>query len=166
MMNEPTPAGEATIEVLLIGLENPDLSGSLIGELSSLQERNVIRVVDVILVDREADQTINVSSRTQLSPHEAEQFRRLMGDAIGLRPDQRASAPDLRWQGRPVLLGSTDVRAIAETLAPGQAAMAIVFEHRWAHELGRLVHSKGVRLIEDDVLTPELLAGGGGVSLW
>jgi hypothetical protein len=166
MANEPTPAGEATIEVLLIGLENPDLSDELISELRSLQERNVIRVVDAVVIDREADQTINASSRTQLSAHEAEQFRRFMGDSIGLRPDEGAAGPDLHWQGRPVLLGPADVRVIAENLAPGHAAMAVVFEHRWAHELGRLVHGRGVRLIEDDVLTPELLAGSGGISMW
>jgi hypothetical protein len=166
MVNEPTPAGESTIEVLLIGLENPDLSNGLIGELRSLQERNVIRVVDALVIDREADQTINARSRTELSPHEAEQFRRFMGDSIGLQPDEGASGPDLHWQGQPVLLGPTDVRFIAATLEPGQAAMAVVFEHRWARELGRLVHGRGVRLIEDDVLTPEVLAGRGSIGMW
>jgi hypothetical protein len=60
-----------------------------------------------------------------------------------------------------------DVRLIARDLYPGRAALAIVFEHRWATRLGRLLHRRGVRLLEDDVLTPQLLSGAGtGTSIW
>jgi hypothetical protein len=160
-VREPNVAGEATIEVLLIGLDNPERSHSLIAELGALHHREVIRVVDSLVINREPDGTISASARTPLSSDEAEQFRHLMHDAIGLQPDSGGFGPGLSWQGGSVLLGPTDARSIAESLGPGRAALAVVFEHRWARELGKLVHARGVTLLEDDVLTPELLAGAG-----
>jgi hypothetical protein len=156
-VGEPNAAGEATIEVLVIGLDDPARSRSLIAELASLHQREVIRVVDALVINRETDQTINASAHTQLPPDEAEQFRQLMREAIGFQPDNKGLGPDLNWQGRSVLLDPTDARLIAGSLAPGQGALAVVFEHSWSSELGRLVHAGGVTLLEDDVLTPELL---------
>jgi hypothetical protein len=157
-VREPNAAGEVTIEVLVIGLDKMGLSHSLISELGSLHQREVIRVVDALVVNRESDQTINASAITQLSPDEAELFRHLMRDAIGFQPDNRGLGPGLNWQGGSVLLSPTDARFIANSLAPGRAALVVVFEHRWSRELGRLVRAGGVTLLEDDVLTPEVLA--------
>jgi hypothetical protein len=157
-VREPNAAGETTIEVLVIGFDKTGRSHSLISELDSLHQRGVIGVVDALVVNRESDQTINASANTQLSPDEAEQFRHLMRDAIGFQPDNRGLGPGLHWQGGSVLLSPTDARFIANSLAPGRAALVVVFEHRWSRELGRLVRAGGVTLLEDDVLTPEVLA--------
>lgn len=157
-VREPNAAGDATIEVLVIRLDKPDRAHSLMSELGSLHQREVIRVVDALVINREPGQTINASAETQLAPDDAEQFRQLMHDAIGFQPDKGGPGPDLNWRGASVLLGPTDARFIADSLAPGRTALAVVFEHRWSRELGRLMHAGGVTLLEDDVLTPELLA--------
>src|ERR1700704_4103047 len=111
--------GEATIEVLVIGLDKTGRSHSLISELGSLHQREVIRVVDALVVNRESDQTINASANTQLSPDEAEQFRHLMRDAIGFQPDNRGLGPGLHWQGGTVPLTLTAASFLAESRAPG-----------------------------------------------
>jgi hypothetical protein len=158
-VSEFNAAGEAAIEVLLIGLDNAAGSHALIAELGSLHERDVIRVVEALVIDRDPDKTINASSRTQLLSGEAEQYRQLMRDGLGLQPDTGGLGSDLNWQGRSVLFGPTDARFIGASLPPGRAALAVIFEHRWASGLRRLVKAGGATLLDDEVLTPELLAG-------
>ena len=166
-MSEPPTRDHATIEMLLIGLDDPARSDSLIDELSALHRREIVRVIDFVVVAKEPDGAVHASGRTELSDAEAKEIRRFVGDALGFQTDDRDFGRDLRWEGGSVLLGAIDVRLIARDLYPGRAALAIVFEHRWATRLGRLLHRSGVRLLEDDVLTPQLLSGAGtGTSIW
>ena len=166
MSDQPTRE-HATIEMLLVGLDDPEGSESLIDELSALHRREIVRVIDFVKVSKAPDGAVRASGRTELSEAEAEEIRRFVGDALGFQTDDRNFGWDLRWEGGSVLLGAIDVRLIARDLYPGRAALAIVFEHRWATRLGHLLHRRGVRLLEDDVLTPQLLSGAGtGTSIW
>ena len=57
--------------------------------------------------------------------------------------------------------------SIADMLDPREGALVVVVEHRWASRLGKLIRSRGMRLMEDYMLTPEILSGsGGGISAW
>jgi hypothetical protein len=153
--------------MLLVALDDPGGSDGLIEELSALHRREIVRVIDLVLVAREPDGAIRARGRTELSDVEAEEIRRFVGDALGFETGDRDFGPALGWEGGSVLLGAVDVRLIARDLYPGRAALAIVFEHRWATHLGQLLHGRGVRLLEDDVLTPQLLTGiGTGTSIW
>lgn len=166
-MSDQTARDHATIEMLLVALDDPGGSESLIDELTDLHRREIVRVIDFVLVAREPDGEVRASGRTELSDAEAEEIRRFVGDALGLQTRDRDFGRALHWEGGSVLLGAVDVRLIARDLYPGRAALAIVFEHRWATRLGRLLHRSGVRLLEDDVLTPQLLSGAGtGTSIW
>jgi hypothetical protein len=50
------PAREhATIEMLLVALDDPAGSESLIDELTALHRREIVRVIDFVLVAREPD---------------------------------------------------------------------------------------------------------------
>lgn len=157
----------ATIEMLLIGLDDPRGSARLVDELTALDEREIVKVIDVIVVAKERNGAVHASGRTRLSESEAEEMRRFVGDALGLQTGDHNFGSDVHWEGLTVLLGAADVRLIARQLFPGRAAVAAIFEHRWATRLGQLLHSAGVRLLEDDVLTPQLMSGAGmGSSIW
>ena len=157
----------ATIELLLIGLEDAGGSAGLIDELVALHKRDIVRLIDFVVIAKELDGAIRVSGRTELSDDQAGEMRRYVGDALGIQTSDRDFGADVQWEGWWVLVGAVDVRLIARELYPGRAAVAIVFEHRWATRLGQLLHAKGVRLLEDDVLTPQLMSGAGmGSSIW
>jgi hypothetical protein len=166
-VSEQPARDHATIEMLLVALDDPSRSDSLIDELGALHRSGIVRVIDLVLVAREPDGAVRASGHTELSEDEAEETRRFVGDALGLQTGDRDFGPTLDWEGGSVLLGAVDIRLIARNLYPGRAALAIVFEHRWATRLGRLLHRRGVSLLEDDVLTPQLLTGmGTGTSIW
>jgi hypothetical protein len=157
----------ATIEALLVELDGASLSESLIDELRSLHERQVVRLIDVIVVKRDTGGQVKAYGRTELSTEEAARLQRAVSDALGFRVGSQEFGSGLHWHGLSVMLGAEDVRFIADSLPPGRAALAVVFEHTWATRLGRLMHGHGVKLIEDDVFSPEQLSRGGqGISLW
>lgn len=157
----------ATIEMLLIGLDDPRGSARLVDELTALDERQIVKVIDVIVVTKERNGMVHASGTTRLTESEADEMRHFVGDALGLQTGDRNFGSDVHWDGWTVLLGAADVKLIARQLFPGRGAVAVIFEHRWATRLGQMLHSSGVRLLEDDVLTPQLMSGAGmGSSIW
>ena len=148
-------------------LEGASLSEGLIDELRSLHDRRVVRLIDVIVVKRGVGGEVNAYGRTELSAEEAAGLQHTVSDALGFRVGSQDFGAGLHWHGLSVMLGSEDVRFIADSLPRGRAALAVVFEHRWATRLGQLMHESGVKLVEDDVFSPEQISRGGrGVSLW
>jgi hypothetical protein len=163
-----TTGRSATIEVLLIALHSHGRSKPLIDELEKLQERGVVRLVDVIVIRKESAESVQATGRSWLKPRDIGRFRKLMSDAIGFHhTDDAGVAQRVRYEGTSALLGANDVASIAEMLRPGESAVAVIIEHRWASRLGRLIRSSDISLVEDYMLTPEILHGTGpAISMW
>lgn len=157
----------ATIEALLIELDGPKRSDGIVEELRTLHARQVLTVIDVVVVNRLPSGTVEARGFTQLSADEAARVQQIATEALGVEVGNQDFTAGVQWEGRSVLLGAQDIRFIADLLKPGQAALALVFEHRWAARFGNLLHGSGIKVIEDDLLTPEILSRtGGGVSAW
>jgi hypothetical protein len=151
----------ATIEVLLLGLDGPTRSRSLVEELKSLRGRGLLKVIDLVVVRKGADGSIASTGHSELSATEAKEMREFITDALGLHAGSGESSAHLRRRGPVALIGAQDVRMIADMLRPRQAALAIVVEHLWASRLGRLMRGKGITLLEDHMVRPGVLSGGG-----
>ncbi len=157
----------ATIEALVVGVEEPVLSNAIVDELRTLHAQKVLTVIDVIVVKRLPDGGVVAEGLTELSRDEGERAQAVAKEVLGVEVEAADSVAGIRWEGRSVLLGAEDVHFVAHLLAPGHAAIAVVFEHRWAARFGQLLHASGVRVLEDDVLTPDLIGKRGeGVSVW
>jgi hypothetical protein len=151
----------ATIEVLLLGLDGPTRSRSLVEELTSLRGRGLLKVIDLVVVRKGADGSIASTGHSELSATEAKEMREFITDALGLHAGSGESSAHLTRRGPVALIGAQDVRMIADMLRPRQAALAIVVEHLWATRLGRLMRGKGITLLEDHMVRPGVLSGGG-----
>lgn len=153
--------------MLLIGVDDPARSARVVDELNALHERSIVKVIDVIVVSKDSNGAIKASGRSGLSEEEAAEIQDFVGDALGVQVGDHKYGRDVEWDGWSVLLGAADVRLIGRQLYPGHAAVAAVFEHRWASRLSELLHGAGMHLVEDDVLTPQLMSGRGmGTNFW
>jgi hypothetical protein len=124
-------------------------------------------VIDLVVIRRQADNSIKAQGRSELSADEANQVRAYITDALGFQSSTNPTHTAVQREGSSVLIGVEDVRSIAEMLGPGEAALVIVVEHQWANRLGKLMRRSGVTLLEDYMLTPEVLSGAGaGLSTW
>lgn len=116
------------VEVLVIGFPGSQFNGEIIPALTDLVERNVITVVDGLLVQRADDGTVTV----------------VEFEEAGASPQVDALAA-LVHKARDLV--SEDVNELVASLEPGSSAAVLVFEHTWAVPLrDAMVGSGGVLL--------------------
>lgn len=152
------------IEAMVMQLDGAGRSDEVIEELHSLHERDVVRVIDILVVGRDVEGTAWARGSTELSNDEASYIRQVLSDTLGFQVGGHAVEGNVRWEGVSIVLGAEDVKFVVDILPPGHAALAVVFEHRWASRLDQLIHGTGVKLIEDDVLRPQGPPRPGGIT--
>ena len=114
----------APSDLLVIGFTGDTVPQDVRDHLDKAVESGVVRLLDLVVVSRDA--------AGELSLAEAED--------LGLRFAEMA----LPEQG---LVGEDDVMDAAEDLDPGQTALVVLFEHVWARELTAAVRGTGGELL-------------------
>ncbi len=119
------------VEVLVIGFPGSQFNGEIIPALTDLVERNVITVVDGLLVQRADDGTVTV----------------VEFEEAGASPQVDALAA-LVHEARD-LVSEEDVDELVASLEPGSSAAVLVFEHTWAVPLRDAIIGSGGVLLSD-----------------
>ncbi len=129
------------VDIVLIGFppEAPR-TGEAIPMFVDLVERGIVRVIDVLIVQKDAE---GVVSGLEIGD--------LDGDGAG---------DLLLFDGaRTGMLGDEDAALAGEALAPGEAAVLICFENAWAGPFAAAVSRNGGRLLDfQRVPTQEVIA--------
>jgi hypothetical protein len=147
------------VQLVLLGFETAErFNGDIARELLDLRGRGVIRVLDARLLHRspEGDLTevdlgeLLVERPTELANPVA---RLLAGNGNGNgngHPGQRALAETVGF-------ALDDVHRLTDEIGPGDIALAILVEHRWAAHFREAVREAGGRLLGQGFLTPEVV---------
>ncbi|SDJ16540.1 hypothetical protein SAMN05444157_2057 [Frankineae bacterium MT45] len=133
------------IEVIVVSFPESNFKGTIIPEIQSLIDRDIINVVDGLLAHKGLDGSIELIEFEQTN---------LESDAAALA----ALIGDVSLD----LISDEDVEELTAALEPGSSAAVLVFEHQWAKPLrDSIVDSGGVLvanlrvpgLVVDEVLT-------------
>lgn len=138
------------IHVLVIAFPEPHLSGRILDELRVLRAEGLVRLVDVVFVQKTDDGAVVAVEVSELSDEEAATFGDLTGALVGL------GEVDLDGDGVPDELDD-EVWDLAETIPAGSAAAVVLLEHRWAAGLSRAVAESGGELVDDELIPPAAL---------
>ncbi|MCY4725642.1 DUF6325 family protein [Nocardioides sp. STR2] len=133
------------VQVLVVGFDEPAFSGEVLAELTALRERGVVRLVDVVLVERRDDGAFEV---LEPPPGSDPDLGRVAAEVLGggRGADQPSSddvSPDGTW-------------SLADAVPPGGVAAVALLEHLWAEPLLAAIGRAGGRplaehwLPEDD----------------
>jgi uncharacterized protein DUF6325 len=106
------------------------MTGEAVPLLLDLVERQIIRVLDVMFVIKNADGTFSGFEASDLEPDSVGDFHVFEGASSGL-------------------LGEEDAATAAEGIEPGSAAVLIVYENRWAGPFAAAVRRNGGVVIEN-----------------
>ena len=151
------------LQIVIVGFETTErFRGEAARELLDLRGRGLIRVLDARFFHRAPDETLTeVDLGPMLADRPAEPANpvaRLLGvngaggngtgGNGGLRPQDAFS--------RTAGFALEDLRRLTEEIGPGDHAVAILIEHRWAGRLREAVREAGGRLVGQGFLTPEL----------
>ena len=152
------------VQVLVVGFDRPAFSGEVMAEFARLRAAGVVRLVDLLLVERAADGTLE----TLTAPDGmAEDLGRLATALLG-RPESDTDAAEALANADPV---EAPVWSLADALPPGSAAAVALIEHVWAEPLTAAIRRAGGTPLEEtwlaaddraalEALTPAEPAGG------
>jgi uncharacterized membrane protein len=151
------------VQLLAIGFEPTDRCHKRIRrELQELDGRGIIRVIDVLLVKKDAQGTLTRLEDSQPTHDGVGSAGHVLGILIGLDTDDPTIRPGtdvsaLTFAEHNYGLSRKDIMGIAGHLAPGAAAALLLIEHPWALRLKAAVRAAGGWMLAQSLLTPEAL---------
>ena len=131
--------GPVDFVVVEFPADQADFSGQMAAELSKLIDSDVIRVLDLILLKKELDGSVE--------GFESHDFGDV--DVGGLRELETELA---------LLLAEEDVESIGAALEPGSVAAVLVWENTWAAPFGSAVRKSGGQLVASGRIPIQALA--------
>jgi uncharacterized protein DUF6325 len=128
------------VDYLVVGFpaDKADFSGAMASELKALVDSNTIRVLDLVMIMKDKDGSV-----------EAAELRDADDSEIG---ELRALERDLA-----ILLAEEDIDEIGASLEPGSAAAVLVWENTWAASFGSAVRKSGGELLANGRISTQSL---------
>src|SRR4051794_13764002 len=72
------------MQMLIVGFEGNNFKGEILPELRRLREQDVVRLVDLLIVSRDADGSLTTVETSDLSPEESSQLGTLAAALVGV----------------------------------------------------------------------------------
>jgi hypothetical protein len=116
------------VDWIVVEFPGARFDGSVLPILVDLEERGIIRVLDLVVLKKDADGTLEAFEVSDLDESEVG----------GMRDLERQLA---------TLLSEDDVLNVANAVEPGSAAALLVWENRWAAPFGSAVRKVGGQLV-------------------
>jgi uncharacterized membrane protein len=150
---------------LLIGFDQGDrFSGQILAELRRVRKRGVIRIVDLLFVQK--DRGGNVQSAmhmTDLSERERQRLGAVAAGLLGLQIDGLEGAAAGAAMGAMAVaerdhgMSADQLREPAAQIPAGGAGAVLVIEHHWAARLWEAIGEAGGRLLAQALVGPDVL---------
>jgi uncharacterized membrane protein len=143
------------VQLLVVGFEQPNFQGEVLDRLRSLREHDVVRVIDILVVHKDAQGEVATRQISDLSANEAQELGELVKALIGLGEIAGGDAEGAAalWSTE----GGLDEEDLLDVLAeiPVDTAVAIaLLEHRWAIPLRESIVAAGGFPILDTWIHP------------
>ena len=133
------------VQLLVVAFDQPDFKGDVLAQLDRLRDGDVVRVIDLLVVHKDADGAIQRLQRSDVGAGGA-----VIGTLIGLdapRPDAEPAHEEL-W-------------SLEEAIPDGSAAAIALVEHRWAIGTRDAIRAAGGTAVADAWVHPDDLAAAG-----
>ena len=119
--------------------ERANFSGEMALELRALVDRGVVRVLDLVLIKKNLDGSVEGFESHEFDDSELGELRSLENDLA-------------------LLLAEEDVEKIGVALEPGSIAAVLVWENTWAAPFGSAVRRSGGQLVASGRIPIQALA--------
>ena len=126
------------IEYLVVGFEGYRFTGQILAELRAAQEKGIIRVVDLCVIQKDKQGTVTQRELSELSGEEATELSSFAGNVMGLLADE-------------------DIQQLAADIPNESAAGLLLFEHTWAIGLKEAIKNAGAVAVTGGFVSPESL---------
>jgi hypothetical protein len=126
------------LEYALIEFKEGKFSGKIIPELLALAERQIVRIVDIVFIQKEQDGSTRTIELNDLDPETYEMFVPI-GEHVSS------------------LFTNDDLQIAAGKLPENSAALLLLWENLWAAGLRQAIEDAGGQLVERVQIAPEVV---------
>jgi hypothetical protein len=126
------------MQYLVVGFEGNRFTGEILPELRSLRERGIIRVVDLLFIQKDQQGNVTPRELSDLSAEEAKPYGPVAGDLLGLFTDE-------------------DVTVIASDIPPNSSVAIVLFENLWATKLRDVIVKANGVLFQQGLISSDAL---------
>jgi hypothetical protein len=116
------------VDWIVVEFPGSKFNGEIAPALADLVERDLVRVLDLLVLKKESDGTLEAFELSDLDEAEVGGFRS-------------------HEQELAMLLSEEDVIAVAAAVEPGSSAAVLVWENKWAAPFGAAVRHAGGQLV-------------------
>jgi len=160
------------VQLLVLGFSQPDFHGEIIAELERLRESDTVRVIDSLVVYKDADGELEIEHLSNLTEQEAIELGSKIGALIGLgvEGEEGAEAGAILGAEEAAAEGGVSVFTeeegwdVLEDIPNDSAAALILIEHHWAVPLRDAIARAGGFRLSDGFISPLDLVEIGLVS--
>jgi uncharacterized membrane protein len=155
------------VQLIVLGFREPDFHGEIIAELERLRESDTVRVIDSLVVYKDAEGELEVEHLSNLSADEAIELGTKIGALIGLGIEGEEGMEAGAVAGAEAAAEGIDVFSeedawdVLEDIPNDSAAALLLLEHHWAVPLRDAIARAGGFRISDGFISPlDLVAIG------
>jgi uncharacterized membrane protein len=128
------------VQLLVVSFDEPHFTGEIVEELRRLRASDVIRLIDALVVQKDADGSLAAVQWSDLSIEEAEGLGAMVGALIGLGLEgedgiEAGALAGIEAGADGHLIGDDQVWNVADSIPNGSAAAVALVEHLWAAPL-------------------------------
>ena len=116
------------VDWIVVEFPGSRFKGEMAPALLDLVERGLVRVLDLLMLKKDADGTLEAFELSDLDPEEIGELRTYEAELA-------------------MLLSEDDVTAVAEAIEPGSSAAVLVWENLWAAPFASAVRRSGGQLV-------------------
>jgi len=116
------------VDWIVVEFPGSRFNGEMAPALRDLVERDLVRVLDLLVLKKDADGTLEAFELSDLDPAEIGELRTYEAELA-------------------MLLSEEDVTAVAEAIEPGSSAAVLVWENSWAAPFASAVRRSGGQLV-------------------
>ena len=155
------------IQLVVLGFDRPNFKGEIMAEFDWLKDNDVVRVIDGLLVSKDANGDVTTIKRSDLGGKEAEEFGAVVGALIGLGAagiegaEAGAEVGAAATEEGVDIFDEDEIWDVVDEIPNDSAAALILIEHRWAIGLRDSIRRAGGFHVADSWIHPEDLVAVG-----
>jgi len=134
------------VQVLVVGFDQPSFSGEVVAEFARLRDAGIVRLVDMLVVSRTAEDTFEALDLAEgLEADLGEVAASILG-----QPENSAATDRQRAD-----IDTASTWSLADAIPVGGTAAVALIEHTWAGPLSAAIQRAGGTLLEETWLARE-----------
>jgi uncharacterized membrane protein len=162
MPNMKTIEDLAPIQMLVVAFPDNQFKGEILPELERLKRRQIVRILDMLIVRKDGLGNVMVSTASDLDWEEATSFGSYIGAlagyaAAGAQGVERGAIAGAAELADGHLFDEDDAFRVTQALQNNTTAALVLIEHRWARPLLDAVDRAGGIELSNDWIRPEEL---------